>query len=219
MNSVGSGVVFWCRVMNSVSSDTFAALAPFELLILDLDGTLYDETIYLHAAYATIARDAAAMTGQAAGTIEAFLRESFASEGRSGLFDRMATKFGLSADHLTRALASLRGVVVPGGLMLYPAMADLIDWAKIRGKKLAVLTNGNVVQQKNKVAQLALPGGIKVYFANQSAPKPSPLAVQRILADFSCPPGAAILIGDDPVDEGAARAAGIAFRHARDFLT
>lgn len=204
--------------MTPGSSSAFPDLERFNLLILDLDGTLYDETAYLHAAYAEIARDVAAQTGTASQVVEDYLRDSFVSEGRSGLFDRLARKFSLSPEYLARALSTLRGISVPGGLSLHPPMAALLEWALAHGKSLAVLTNGNVAQQKNKIAQLPLPQQARVYFANEIAPKPSPLAMEPILRDYSCSPEHAVLIGDDIVDEQAAQGAGIAFHHVRKLL-
>jgi phosphoglycolate phosphatase-like HAD superfamily hydrolase len=204
--------------MTPGSSDPFSELDRFQLLILDLDGTLYDEAAYLRAAYSEIARTVEARTGVPMRKVEDFLHSSFVSQGRSGLFDRMCAEFGLAPDYLAHALSVLRGVSVTGGLSFHPPMAALLDWALNRSKSLAVLTNGNVAQQRNKIAQLCLPQKVRVYFANEIAPKPSPLGIERILKDHSCAAESAVLIGDDIVDEQAAMAAGIAFRHVRPLL-
>ncbi len=83
-------------------------------------------------------------------------------------------------------------------------------------KKVFVLTNGNIQQQKNKVASIRWKGmkdEIGFYYAAQFKPKPSADAVYKILDDGGFEPHEVLMIGDDEVDAAAAAAAGVDFLH------
>jgi FMN phosphatase YigB (HAD superfamily) len=208
------------RSRSELTNPLILCAEPFQLAILDLDGTLYDETAYLFQAYRDIAADVARAHAIPAEEVFGFLRDRFAAQGRERLFDAMIGRYGLPPSYLEVALSLLRNAHVPGGLQLFPLLHDFLSHAASKGKTVAVLTNGNVVQQRNKLGQLGLEErfAVPVYFADEITRKPAPDAALRILQDFNCAAGSAVLIGNGVEDEHCARAAAIRYIDVSRFL-
>ncbi len=92
---------------------------------------------------------------------------------------------------------------------LYPMMKKMLIDLLLMGKNIAVLTNGNVQQQKNKVAQLDWPEGkILFVYASEIEPKPSPRGLHYIMNKLGTD---AVFIGDSETDKQAAESAKIDF--------
>lgn len=191
------------------------AVIDCELLLIDLDNTLYAEIDYLFAAYQQAAQAVFDEFGfPDADELSGFLQSGFRSHGRQGLFQTACEKFGLEPSAATTMLEALRTAEVPGGIHAFPFMIEFIE--RINGLTVpwVIVTNGNVKQQKNKMRQLQphrLFSGAKVYFCDDYCRKPDPAALLAACRDFSVLPGRAMMIGDHMVDSLAAEAAGVRY--------
>ena len=189
------------------------AAAGKRLVVFDLDNTLMDETQYLFAGYDAVARVAAGGSASLARNLTAWLRDEFQSGGRERLFERMAEHYPGVQGTVGDWLNELRTVKV--SLAMLPWVAPFCD--ALPHAALAILTNGNAVQQRNKYHQLQpaeLRERMRLYCAAESKPKPSPAGLWSILEDSHCPPFAALFIGDTATDEACAAAAGVPFAWA-----
>lgn len=185
----------------------------YQLYIFDFDNTLYAERDYLFAAYQQI--EIALNTKGVAD----FLKSEFDAHGREKLFNKLIKSFSLSESEIEECLYVLRTVQLSSPLLYIPGTVALINTLRAQNKMLALLTNGNVAQQKNKLQQLEIDLYQlfdEVIFANEIAPKPSAESVFYILKKTNVSASAAILIGDSDVDRQAAHNAGIAFLHANN---
>lgn len=183
----------------------------YQLYIFDFDNTLYAEKEYLFAAYQQIENEL-----NVSGVAD-FLKKEFNTKGREKLFNKLILKFSLSEPEIEKCLRVLRTIQLSSPLHLTPGISTLLHTLRAQNKTLALLTNGNVQQQKNKLQQTEIDlyqCFDEVVFAQEIAPKPSAESVNYILKKTALPATAAILIGDSDVDRQAAKNAGVAFLHA-----
>lgn len=181
-----------------------------ELVVFDLDNTLIEESRYLFAGYAAVAAVAAGDDAKLARTLAAWLRDEFECSGRERLFDRMAAAWPQVKGTVADWLEQLRGVEVE--LPVFPWVEELC--AALPALPMAILTNGNAAQQRNKYRLMqpaALRDRMRLYCAAEIRSKPSPAGLWRILEDHRCPPHAALMIGDAESDAACAAAAGVSF--------
>lgn len=185
--------------------------SKYKLVIFDLDNTLYRETDYLFAAYERIGNHLAGGNHVRAMEYSHFLCRSFVEEGRKELFQRLIAKYELLTP-IDELLSILRQTEC--SLELYPQMKQCIASILAQQIEVAVLTNGQVVQQKQKVANLRLQElfpEIQVLYAAEIAPKPSPLAVEQLVHEKGVTKKQTVLIGDSEVDKQTALNAGIEY--------
>lgn len=183
----------------------------YKLYVYDLDDTLYRETDYLFAAYVRIAAACTADKVEQETYIN-YLCESFAEEGRQGLFQRFQTKYGVKLS-LDEMLHILRHTQCP--LRLFETREQEIKELLYRGKKVAVVTNGNPEQQRQKVRNLGLKElfpQIEVVYAADIESKPSPRVVNDLLSAYQTDRSDVLLIGDSETDRLTASNAGIDYR-------
>ena len=67
----------------------------YQVIIFDLDNTLYDESVYLFSAYNDIGKFIEKQVGGYSGEYVSFLVTSFKKYGHHGLFDMLLSHFGL----------------------------------------------------------------------------------------------------------------------------
>ena len=185
--------------------------SKYKLVIFDLDNTLYRETDYLFAAYERIGNHLAGENHARAMEYSHFLCRSFVEEGRKELFQRLIAKYELVTP-IDELLSILRQTEC--SLELYPKMKQCIASILAQQIEVAVLTNGQVVQQKQKVANLRLQElfpEIQVLYAAEIAAKPSPLAVEQLIHKKGVIKKQTVLLGDSEVDKQTALNAGIEY--------
>lgn len=182
----------------------------YKLFVFDLDDTLYCEKDYLFAAYNRIAES---VTSDVAlrDTYSRYLKETFVREGRTDLFQKFRKRFNLSMseDKMVDMLHH-----TDCRLSLNEALCAQIDELLLQNKEIAVLTNGHVAQQQQKVANLQLLErfpSIEVCYASLIAPKPSPKALQAMMARRNILAEETLLVGDSETDRETAMNAGVAF--------
>lgn len=180
----------------------------YDLLVLDLDGTLIDSSLDLALAVNAT-------------------RQRFGLDPLS--LDQVASYVGNGAEMLIRR--SLRSDAsdhtVRDGLQfflqyyrehmlvntkLYPGVREALEGWRAAGKKMAVLTNKPVMFSRGLVAGL----GIAEFFARLyggnsfESKKPDPFGLQLIMRELRATPDRTLMIGDSSVDVLTARNAGTA---------
>ena len=183
----------------------------YKLFVFDLDDTLYEESKYLFLAYHQIATKASMGDKQKEVEYTAFLCNTFEQEGSTNLFQKFKEQYGIAMD-VEEMVECLHHT--PGVLHLLEHMQQLIADLLACGKNVAVLTNGNVEQQRQKVRNLRLATlfpELKICYAAQVAPKPSPKALFELMHDFNVDASETLMIGDSDVDEQTAENAGVVF--------
>src|SRR6185295_16721421 len=177
---------------------------------LDLDGTLVDTLPDLHEAAVRMLSDIGKPAVPQA-TVRAYvgdgvdrlvkrlLNAALDAEPDAALFERATENFRSHyANVLTHASRPFPGAV--------PALEKL----RSRGFKLACVTNKPARFTEPLLEGLGLNDYLDLVISGDSLPrkKPDPLPLQHVAQRFSIAPARLLMIGDSPVDTGAARAAG-----------
>jgi FMN phosphatase YigB (HAD superfamily) len=197
--------------MNCFTMFDILFLKKYSQIILDLDNTLIYEKDYLYSAYQIISEK----LGQ--NEIESqrmflYLKNNFELGHRANLFNSFIITYNLSPLVLQYMLEELRNVNVAGGLNLTKEGKCILHFIKKLKKEYIIITNGNPIQQANKMRQINWDNHLqpsKVVFANEYKPKPSP-EVFFMLSNLNSSEKV-LYIGDSEVDREFALNSGIDF--------
>ena len=191
-------------------------LLKYKIVVFDLDDTLYCEKDYLFAAYRRIADYTEKQCGGKTGTYYNYLTTHFLEKGRAQLLDNFIQDFHLSVnkDYLLYLLRT-----VDCRLTLQPTAKTILGELLLNNSKVYILTNGNLVQQENKIRCLQLKEQfeqIEVVHATGSAAKPAPDGLLNILQAENAAAEDMVFVGDSETDEQTATAAKVKFINIRD---
>lgn len=177
-------------------------------VIFDLDNTLYDESGYFLAVFRSFCkRRRLYMPG-----IGGILRSVLKSDSRD-VFGDVLKKAGLYSWKFQEELFSLYRSV-DTKLALYGDAADFISFAKRKGLKLGIITNGDVRAQRNKIKCLGV-GKVfdRVVYARELGKlkeKPHAQAFRKALKGLNIKAREAVYVGDNfDTDIAGAKKAGI----------
>lgn len=192
-------------------------LKDYTLVVFDLDDTLYQETDYLFSAYQEIEKYISKIIGIPYGEVSGLLQTTFESKGRDGLFDFFLDHFNIKD---TGIKAEMLNILRTNNcnISLFPEAGRMINELHEAGKDLAILTNGNIIQQKNKVKCLGicdLYPFVDVVYAAEVGAKPQPTGLYHISRKHDCPLNKMAFIGDANVDEETARNAGVDYYYIK----
>ena len=189
----------------------------YNAYFFDLDDTLYPETSYLFAAYREIARFTAEKYNRDEIEIYTFLKYRFLECGRKNIFDKMNKHFATEEAGIHDYLNILRTINPGHKLPLYEKTKVLLKKLNRTNKKIFIVSNGNIRQQKNKIKHLDWENikVAEVIYAGMSQPKPSPESVIAIIKKYGFSPAECLFIGDSYVDELTAKNAEMDFLNIR----
>jgi len=190
-------------------------LLRYPLYIFDLDNTIYKEEDYLFQGYQAIARHLA----QSSGTLspeEIFekLLDLYKINGRKKIFNLLISDIGFDQKCVRSCVDILHSFEVKEQLEIYSPVRTLLLELIELNKDIFVLTNGNIIQQRNKINSVkwgTLRGYIKFILADEIDPKPSPKGVEHILKVAVKRKDEALFIGDSEIDHICAQNAGIEY--------
>ena len=187
----------------------------FSLFIFDLDNTIYKEEDYLFQAYIAIARKfAKEFPEYNEQYLFQILIDLQLKYGREKLFDRFLIKINLDSSYIPICLNILRSFKPEKKIEVNETVKTILSNLKNLKTPVFILTNGNVMQQKNKIKNINW-GGLDNYlhfvFASDIEPKPSSAGVEYILNKSGTGKDKAVFIGDSEVDQLCAENSGIDF--------
>lgn len=189
--------------------------------IFEFDNVLYPEKDYLYQVYYLFA---ALM--EYTGLIDAkvatdVMINTYNTEGKLMAFDRLKEKMNVNEKYRENFDQLLRTAKLPLKLLLYENMLNLLQEIVIDRKKLFIVTNGNPLQQLNKIKQTewhGLENYLTVYFADEAAPKPEPDAIHLLLKDHDLLRRDIVMIGNAEADRLCADVCGIDYINVEEFL-
>lgn len=200
--------------------DTKELLLEYEFIIFDLDNTLYDESLYLFAGYEEIAQYLSNKYPVCSSSLTNALINQFKSQGRKELFQLVFPKYSIPEDEIQPSLKVLRSFSVEKKIPIYKHMMRFLEELLELGRKIVIVTNGNVNQQKNKIKNIdwkGLKGKVIVYYANEYEPKPSPKILNILMPKEGISTvDKVIYIGDSILDEEFSLNSGMSFCNVRD---
>lgn len=194
----------------------------YNYFIFDLDNTLIEETDYLFQGYFEIA-DHIAQKNKSLDIedLYIFLTSRFINEGRKEIFNKLFEEYSINNIEIKDCLRILRTFEVKKSMTLFPECKSAIIFFQEREKNLFIVTNGNVLQQKNKVrntnwGKLKMES-IPVVFANEIAPKPSEQSFNFLRTEHGIKEKETLMIGDSDFDRDYAQNCNIDFMFIDEF--
>jgi HAD superfamily hydrolase (TIGR01549 family) len=189
-------------------------------IVFDLDNTVYTETDYLFESYKKIAQFAEIEYAIKYEDVFNFLSTTFIQSGRFQLFNQLLDTFDIPASAIAHFLDIMRTTEFTELIEPFPQVMNLMNTLRNQGKNLYVITNGNPVQQKNKVKHINWHGiaeAITFIYANEYAPKPDQTSFQQTKIknhDLN----KTIMIGDSETDLLFAKNVGIDFLNINQLI-
>lgn len=171
-------------------------------VVFDLDNVLYDEKDYLLAAYRNIARFLSKHCNLSEDEVYEKLICDFEKKGSMypKLFNDVLSDLGLSKDLLPEVLRLYASVESP--LMLFSDSEPTLLSLRKLGVKLALLTNGNVNTQRNKIGLLNVERYFDVVMCSREIQagleKPHPAVYSRLLEKLDARANEILCVGDNP---------------------
>ena len=187
------------------------AARAVKAVLIDLDGTLLDTVLDLHAAANAMLRD----LGHAEVTVAAV--RSYVGRGIPNLVKRCLAGCLDAADDPAAppadALALFRqhyAACNGGQAVVYPGVREGLAALRAKGLRLACITNKAEAFTLPLLAQTGLGGCFDVVVCGDTLPrsKPDPMQLICVCGHFDLKPHDMLLIGDSINDFKAARAAG-----------
>ena len=193
----------------------------YKFFIFDLDNTLYPEMSYLSEAYYNIGLYLGEKESVNPKEIHKYLLEKFIDDGRESLFDSMLSNFNLSNIFLEDLLRILRTFTPKKKIDLFPKIYEILPQIIKNSNKVFVLTNGNVIQQKNKVRNINWRFNDKhlvFIYANEYKQKPAIDSFNFIKKKYDIKNELTIMVGDSAIDKTFADNCNIRFMFIDDFM-
>lgn len=183
------------------------ATSKAALVVFDLDGTLIDS-----------ARDLAGALNETLGRLRPGTPALALEDVRSMIGDgaRKLVERGLRAAGLSEAPPEALAVFFDcyrarllDETRLYPGVRETLE--ALASRHLAVLTNKPGDFSRAILEGLGVAGFFRRVYGGGDLPrkKPDPVGLQRLLAEAGAEPGAAVMVGDSPIDVRTGRAAGV----------
>ncbi len=171
-------------------------------VIFDLDNVLYDEKEYIFAAYRSIARFLSERCRLDAEQVYSKLVVDLKRKGSlyPKLFNDAIADFGLDESLLPEILSLYASVEAP--IRLFPDSEAALKLVRQHGLKVALVTNGGVKTQHNKVRLLKLEGYFDaILYARETGAgveKPHPDVYKEVLQKLGASAERVLCIGDNP---------------------
>ena len=183
-----------------------------DAFIFELDDVLFPEKDYLYQVYYlfTAFLEYAELINAKEAT--SFMVDSYLSEGKDVVFDRLKGKFNIDEKyrenfgHLNVTAKLPLKLLIDQELLIF--MQDIV----VDRKKIFILTNGNPQQQLNKIKQTEWHGlepYLTCYFADEIAPKPETDSLDLLIKNHNLQRRNILMIGNSEVDRQCADASGV----------
>ncbi|HEY8783743.1 MAG TPA: HAD hydrolase-like protein [Mucilaginibacter sp.] len=189
--------------------------------IFELDDVLYPEKDYLFQVYYLFAGlleytqliDAKETTN--------LMINTYTAEGKDVVFDRLKENFKIDEKFRINLDNLLITAKLPLKLLIYKNILNLLQEIVIDRKKVFIVTNGNPVQQLNKIKQTEWHGlepYLIAYFAEETFAKPEPDAINLLLKDHDLQRKEVLMIENSETDRLCAEVCGIDCISVQEFL-
>lgn len=198
-------------------------LESYSVIIFDLDNTLYNEIEYLNRAFNYIGHKISQINKNCLpDKIHEFLLNEFKLNGRKNLYQKLVDKLNINNYQLLDFLTDLRTVPIKdNSIKLNSELFHFIN-TNIDNFKFIIATNGNIIQQQNKIRSIDIPfkNKFKIVYCDMFGldnRKPSPFFIHFLRKKYKFNLDEMIFIGDSDTDKLAALNGKIDFLNIGEF--
>jgi len=189
--------------------------------IFELDNVIYPEKDYLYQVYYLFASYLEYTELLDAKKATELLINTYTTEGKEFVFDRLKEKLNIDEKYRQNLNNLLLTVKLPLKLLVYQNILNLLQEIIIDRKKLFIVTNGNPMQQLNKIKQTEWHGlepYLTCYFAEETIAKPEPDSIHLLIREHNLQRRDLLMIENSDTDRLCAEACGIDYLNVTDIL-
>ncbi len=192
-----------------------------QAFVFELDNVIYPEKDYLFQVYYLFAGAIEYTDLIDAKTITDLMVETYNAGNKDKVFDVIKEKLGVNEKYRLNLHHLLHTVKLPLKLLVYKNVLDLMQEIVVDRKKIFIVTNGNPVQQLNKIKQTEWHGlepYLTCYFAEETKPKPETDSFELLLNDHNLQRRDVVVIGNSDTDVLFAEACGVDYLAVSEFI-
>jgi hypothetical protein len=193
----------------------------FESFIFQFDDVLYPEKDYLLQVYYMFAQFIEYAEQKDATEILDYMKLTFAEEGKEGVFERTALRFGLADKYEINFNLLMQSIKLPLKLLIFDEMLRFLKAINEAGKQTFLLVSGDAITQLNKIKQTewdGLSNSLRVYFQKELEGNAIESHVLQILNKQGLNPNKALLIGHLGQEISTSELNGIRYLDAKKLL-
>ena len=189
--------------------------------VFELDNVIYPEKDYLYQVYYLFASFLEYTELIDAKEATDLMIAAYLKRGEDAVFNAVKEQYALNEKYLVNFHHLMLTVKLPLKLLVYQGIMNLMQEIVIDRKKIFIVTNGNPVQQLNKVKQNEWNGlepYLTCYFADEIMPKPEPDVIDLLIKEHNLQRRDIILIENSETDRLCATASGVDYLNVNEFL-
>lgn len=190
---------------------------PYESFVFELDNVLYPERDFLLQVYYLFAQFMEYSEQLNAEEMLQFMKQEFESDGKEGIYEKTAEKFGIPEQYKLNFDLLNRNAKLPLKLLLFDEAMKFLQELVVDRKQVFLLVAGNPEQQLNKIKQVEWNGlgqYLRVYFSDEIAEKPSPESLEYLVQTHALNKDQILVVGKSALDEQMASQAGVKYLEA-----
>lgn len=182
----------------------------YEVFIFELDDVIFPRKDYVLQIYYLFAAfiEYAELQPSAQTLVQTF-KEVYEVEGEQDIFKKIAPVFHIPEKYEAQLLNLYHTARLPQKLWMFQKIVELMQALQANGKKLWIVTQGNIQEQLNKIKQLdwnGLQHAVQVFFVDEHPEKNKALLMTELLEKQSISAPHAVLIYAHSQDHMMAKA-------------
>jgi phosphoglycolate phosphatase-like HAD superfamily hydrolase len=192
-----------------------------QAFVFELDDVLYPQKDYLLQVYYLFAQFIEYAEQISADEILKSMQQTYVATGSEDIFEKTAAQFDIPLKYKVNFDLLFLSARLPLKLLMFNEMLSLLQEITVERKHIFIFTNGDPMMQLNKIKQMewhGLENYLTVYFAAESAFKPSPAGIQMILDKHGLKKADVLMIGKLKLDEECAINAGVDYLNVDKLL-
>jgi FMN phosphatase YigB (HAD superfamily) len=192
-----------------------------QAFVFELDDVLYPQKDYLLQVYYLFAQFIEYAEQISADEILKSMQQTYVATGSEDIFEKTAAQFDIPLKYKVNFDLLFLSARLPLKLLMFNEMLSLLQEITVERKQIFIFTNGDPMMQLNKIKQMewhGLENYLTVYFAAETALKPSPEGIQLILDKHSLKKEDVLMIGKIKPDEDCAINAGVDYLNVDKLL-
>lgn len=189
--------------------------------VFELDNVLYPEKDYLYQVYYLFANLLEYTDLSDAKQTTELMVTTYNDKGEAAVFDELKFKLKVSEKYRKNLDDLLLTAKLPLKLLLYQNVLTFLQDVVLDRKKLFIVTNGNPVQQLNKLKQVEWHGlepYLTCYFADETAPKPEPDVLERLMKEHGLQRRDLLMVTYSETDRLCAQTTGIDYISIKEII-